>query len=67
MTKERQAIEIEDIPEANMARVLGASLKLAVVADGNSYVFKLSRQRLYSLLESGFDALKELEPGWREL
>lgn len=60
-------IETTPIPEAEFAQVLGAGLTLSIVADGQPYMVKLNRRRLLSLLESGFAALKELEPGWRDL
>jgi len=63
----RSEIETAQFPEAEFARILGASLTLAIVADGQQYMVRLSRRRLLGLLESGFEALKELEPGWRDL
>jgi len=55
------------IHKAEFCRVLGASLKLSVVANGKTQFFQLDRHNLLAMLESGFEALKELEPGWREL
>jgi len=62
-------LEVETVSrhKAEFSRVLGASLKLSVVADGKTHIFQLNRHNLLALLESGFEALKELEPGWRDL
>lgn len=63
----RHPIETEALPEAEFVRVMGAGLTLSIVADGKPYRVKLNRRRLLSLMESGFEALKELEPGWHDL
>jgi len=62
-------LEVESVSmhKAEFSRVLGASLKLSVVSDGKTHIFQLNRHNLLALLESGFEALKELEPGWRDL
>jgi hypothetical protein len=38
-------------------------ITLALVADGKSQMFSMNRHRLMVLLESGFEALKNMEPG----
>lgn len=61
----RQPTTTEPMPEAEFAQILGSHMTLSIVADGQTYMVRLSRRRLLSLLESGFEALKEQEPGWK--
>ena len=61
----RQPLIIDAKPELEFARVMGSShgITLALVADGKSQMFSMNRHRLMVLLESGFEALKNMEPG----
>lgn len=61
----RQPIVSDAKPELEFALVMGSShgIILSVVADGKSQMFSMNRHRLMALLESGFEALKEMEPG----
>lgn len=61
----RQPIVSEVKPELEFAMIMGSShgIVLSVVADGKSQMFSMNRHRLMALLESGFHALKEMEPG----
>jgi hypothetical protein len=66
MTQSCRQNLIDDVkPQLEFARVMGSSngITLALVADGQSQMFSMNRHRLMALLESGFEALKNMEPG----
>lgn len=61
----REPLIIEAKPELEFARIMGGhgSIILSISADGKGQVFSMNRRRLMALLESGFEALKTMEPG----
>ena len=61
----RQPIVNDAKPELEFVRIIGGhgSITLSLVAGGKPYMFSMNRRRLMLFLESGFEALKEMEPG----
>ena len=61
----RQPLVNDAKPELEFGRIIGGqgAITLSLVADGKPYMFAMNRRRLMLFLESGFEALKEMEPG----
>jgi hypothetical protein len=57
---------IEAKPELEFAAIMYAgngTITLSIVADGKPMMFSMNRRRLMLFLETGFETLKDMEPG----